>query len=199
VTAPADSSRLPSSPVQPPDPLDVTSGLQLRADLDDPLRFGFVGYDDSGGVVLRGKRDGQGLRALMMNFVIQNAQGQPYYRIRQPSSGIHLDPPFQLQAPDGSLVGLLRFAMNRASLELPGQLPVTAAMSALAWHGSAVEQGSVTLATITFVGHPFGPPGAELHLHFEPLGSALPVRRRVVALVAWAALFSPPWRKMTTV
>lgn len=157
-----------------------------------------MGYDDAGGAVLRGKRDGEGFRAILMNFVIENGLGQPYYRIRQPTSGVHLNPPFQLLAPEGSFVGDLRFALNRASLEIPGHIPLTAALSALPWHGYTVEQGTATLATISFVGHPLGLEGADLHLRFEPLGASAPLRRWVVALVSLATLFAPPWKKMTT-
>jgi hypothetical protein len=172
--------------------------LLLKADRDNVLRFGFVGYDDSGSVVLRGKRDGEGFRAILMNFVIEDGLGRPYYRIRQPTSGVHLNPQFQLLAPDGSLVGNLRYGLNRASLEIPGQLPFTAVESPLGWRGYTVDQGSATLATVSFVGHPMGLEGADLHLHFEPLGSSNPLRRWVVVLVAWATLFAPPWKRMTT-
>jgi hypothetical protein len=192
------SAPLPSSSPPPRDPLDTTPGLVLKADLDPRLGPGFVGYDDAGRVLLRGHRDGEGLRAILMNFVLENAAGQPYFHIREPTSGFHFDVPFRLLAPDGSAVGDLHFGMNRASLQVPGRMPLTAALPVLPWHGYAVEQGSVTLATITFVGHSLSIPGADLHLHFEPLGSAAPIRRWVVALVAWATLFAPPWREIRT-
>jgi hypothetical protein len=171
--------------------------LQLNANIDSPL-LGLVGYDDAGRVVLRGRPDGEGLRAFLMNFVIENAVGQPYYLIRQPTSGVHLHPQFQLLAPDGSHLADLGFGMNRASLDIPGQLPLTAALPVLGWHGYSVEQGSTTLATVSFVGHPLTGTGADLQLRFEVLGSAAPLRRWVIALVSWATLVSPPWKKMTT-
>lgn len=160
---------------------------------------GFVGYDDAGALVLRGRRDGSGIRVVMMNFVLQSALGQPYFLIRQPEpSGVHVNLAFHLLAPDGSNVGDLHFRMNQASLEIPGQLPLTTNGSMFAWHGYDVQQGSVTLASISFTGHPFSMTGADLHLALGPLGRALPRRRWVLALVAWATLFSPPWEKMTT-
>ncbi|MCI4356483.1 MAG: hypothetical protein L3K18_04990 [Thermoplasmata archaeon] len=194
----ADSAPLPSYLPPPPDPLDLTPELRLEADMNNPLLLGFVGYDQSGSVVLRGRRDGEGFRAVLMNFVLEDALAQPYYRIRRGSGGFQRDHPFQLLAPDGSLVGSLRYGLKGASLEIPGHPPLLAAQASLAWHGYTVEQASVTLATISFVGHPLDLEGAELHLHFEPAGAVTPVRRWVVALVAWATLVSPPWRKMTT-
>ena len=188
---------LASSASPPPDPLDATPELRLRADLAGLLLAGFLGFDAEGALVLRGRRDGEGLRAILMNYVIEDALGRPYFRIRQPSSGIHLNLPFQLLAPDDRPIGELRLSMNRASLQIPGQLPLTAALPFAAWHGYSVEQGSVTLASITFVGHPLWG-GAELHLRFEPLGASPPLRHWVVALVAGATLIDPPWKAWTT-
>jgi hypothetical protein len=198
MTPTSDFSRLPSYSPPPPDPLDVTSSVLLKADLTTLLGSGFVGYDDMGAAVLRGRRDGVGFRAVLMNFVLENPLGQPYSRIRSPTPRIQVNPPFQLLEPNGSHVGDLRFGMNRASLEIPGQLPLTAALSARPWHGYKVKQGSATLATITFTGHPVNFRGADLHLHFEPRGSTAPFRRWVVALVSWSTLFAPPWRRWTT-
>lgn len=190
---------LPSSARVPPDPIDTTGGFLLKADLSSPLLNGFLGYDDVGALVLRGRRDGTGLSAVLMNFVIEGALGQPYFRIRQPTTGgIHLNAPFKLLAADGTAVGDLHFSMNRASLEIPGRLPMTASTSMVSWHGYSVVQGDVELASVSFTGHPLSIDGADLRLTLSPLATAQPRRRWVIALVAWATLFSPPWGRMTT-
>lgn len=190
---------LPSTDRVPPDPIDVTAGFVFKADVSHPLLGGFLGYDDAGALVLRGHRDGSGFRAVMMNFVLESALGEPYFYMRQPtSSGIHLDPPFQLLAADGTKAGDLHFRLNRASLEIPGQLPLTASLSAVDWHGYPVQQGDVELGSVSFTGHPLTLAGADLSLTLGPLAKSAPRRRWVIALVAWATLFAPPWQRMTS-
>ncbi|MCI4351114.1 MAG: hypothetical protein L3K15_06350 [Thermoplasmata archaeon] len=108
---------------------------------------------DSGGAVLgRFLRDGVGLRALMMNFALQDASGRTLYRVTQPPPrpGIHIGGACPVLNSDGAQIGDLdRHAGLSGSdmvLHLGGREILTTRIPGLTFRPFDVLQGTVPVA-----------------------------------------------------
>ncbi|HYK94067.1 MAG TPA: hypothetical protein VEY07_08535 [Thermoplasmata archaeon] len=182
----------------PPAETEIPSTLRFAIDVGGPLLSGFIATDGTGRLFARGRRDGEGIRVVMMNFVVEDAYGRPLFFIRQPTRGFGWSRPFQVLAPDGSMMGAVRGSGQRATLDIPGQARIEYSLSPLAWKGGRVVQANLPIASVRFEGHPLERNGAEFVLQFEPLALSRPLRRWTLAAVSFSTLASPPWEKWTS-
>jgi hypothetical protein len=177
----------------PPDPLEVTSTLTFYPDTDLPELSGFVILDDAGGIVYRCRREGVGLRALIMDFVLSDPLDRVVYRIHHPEPkwGVSLAPVFPVLAAEGSPLASLRWSANQFSLQLPGAEEFTATLPYLIGGGFSVTRGTQPWATFQYSR---GPDGTHLGvLTFTGPRSEPEKRRWVAVLVAFIMIFRPPW------
>jgi hypothetical protein len=156
-----------------------------------PFLGSFEVLDADGELRATLRRDGEGLRVLLMNYALEDAEGRPIYRIRQPEArpGIHLGGAFSLVRPDGTPEGDLRMSPGLGhstySLDRPGRVPITAVRSGLVWKGFEIQQGSRSIAQVR-ADWTTRPPA--LSLDFQgPLGESAP-RALLVAFLGFVAL-----------
>jgi hypothetical protein len=143
------------------------------------------------------RRDGQGLRAFLMNFAIEDDTGRPLLLIRQPAPrpGIHIGGAFTLLNGQGVQIGELFWNWKmEAKLVLGGERSFVAKVSGWTWKGFDIVSGGLRVGRGSYP-NPFmprpGQPGGVL-LEFTPGASQSSDHLYLVALVAFICIFHAP-------